>query len=199
MSILRAPPRWSLKYEERTASILAAEDVFDEVVSSMVAELRKTTEAKAYIGSVALIYIFIDSMAWAGLPAGRDQVTRSDFTAWVDRFMVVPILAEYHYSGADLYAARCGLLHTYSPKEAPSGRRFVYQDGSPHRYRPDMSELVVLSIPLLIDDLFAAIARFVSDVRKRSDSAVVEKRLGEMIRMLPFKGKFAAERHKASE
>jgi hypothetical protein len=155
----------------------------------MVAEVQKTVGAESWVGTVALVYVFIDSMAWTGLPTKQQEVTGRDFIDWVNRYMVVPgEVAEYHYKGEDLYAARCGFLHTYSMKTSATGKRFGYHDGTPHRYRPDIdASLVVLSVPLLVDDLWAAVARYVAEVRRRGDAGVVEERMDQMLQTLPFK------------
>jgi hypothetical protein len=54
----------------------------------------------------------IDAMAYLALPASNEDVTRSDFVRWVDRYMKFP--CEEQLTGLDLYGARCAMLHSYA-------------------------------------------------------------------------------------
>lgn len=58
--------------------------------------------------ALVLIYSTIDAAAWLDVPAG--DVTREDFIRWVDTHLLpgTPILA----TALELYAARCGILHS---------------------------------------------------------------------------------------
>jgi hypothetical protein len=66
-------------------------------------------ERKLQFPTLSLIYSGIDAVAWLG---GRDDETQVGprFTSWVDRYVLpeVPLRAR----AIDLYAARCGILHT---------------------------------------------------------------------------------------
>jgi len=60
--------------------------------------------------ALVVLYSAIDTLAWSTLVDG--DVTRSDFCAWVNSYMDPP--ATVQCTAEDLYAARCGLLHSSS-------------------------------------------------------------------------------------
>ncbi len=161
-----------------------------DTVQFLVGELKKVYDSKSMVGAIIMTYVLIDSMARAGLPAGRNDVKRDDFVAWVDKYMKTATPAEYQYAGIDVYNARCGMLHTFTAQIHKPARHFGYHDGSPHRYRPDIdARLVMISVPLFIDDFWVAVARFLADKHSGPDYAVVQSRFGEMFAAYPYKGK----------
>jgi hypothetical protein len=58
-----------------------------------------------------LLYSAVDTLAW--LEAPNADVTRKDFIAWADRYLLRQSSLEC--TAEDLYGARCGLLHTHGP------------------------------------------------------------------------------------
>jgi len=62
--------------------------------------------------ALTLLYSGIDTLAFLGAPAGAKDVKQDDFVKWCDRY-IVPLLSSTA-AGADLYGARCGVLHTSS-------------------------------------------------------------------------------------
>ena len=62
--------------------------------------------------ALILIYSGIDIMAALGRPRDKDEATRSDFIEWCDSFMLNG--SELSCTAIDLYAARCGIVHTYT-------------------------------------------------------------------------------------
>jgi hypothetical protein len=75
------------------------------------------------------------------------------------------------------------MLHTMSPQ----AKKIAFHDGDMHRFRPDIDpDFVGLSLPLLYDDLWTAIARFLADERRGPKYELVQARFGEMFRFIPF-------------
>jgi len=62
--------------------------------------------------ALALIYCGIDVLANLSRPADNSEVMKPDFVNWAERYMKCEELLAV--SGLDLYAARCGILHTYT-------------------------------------------------------------------------------------
>lgn len=58
--------------------------------------------------ALAALYSSIDKMAWLSIP-GEDNAGQ-DFKDWVDRYLIAG--RQVAYTADDLWAARCGLLHT---------------------------------------------------------------------------------------
>lgn len=63
------------------------------------------------IPALTLIYSLIDCMAWATRPEDQPDVHGKDFINWVERYML-PAAPALECTAADLYAARCGILHS---------------------------------------------------------------------------------------
>lgn len=59
-----------------------------------------------------LFYSVVDALAWLDCPREQADVTRADFMKWVTTYLL-PIPGA-DCTAADLYAARCGLLHTHT-------------------------------------------------------------------------------------
>ncbi|WP_285359916.1 hypothetical protein [Pseudomonas sp. fls2-241-TYG-175] len=58
--------------------------------------------------ALATIYASIDRMAW--LISASEESTSADFKKWTDQFLIVD--EHFNFNSNDLWAARCGLLHT---------------------------------------------------------------------------------------
>lgn len=67
------------------------------------------------IGSaLVLCYSAIDHLSWLNLPPGRVEVGPQDFIKFADKYVIPD--SSVDCTGIDLYGARCGLLHTYTPE-----------------------------------------------------------------------------------
>lgn len=119
--------------------------------------------------AVILIFSYLDSLASLSMPESREKATRADFIKWVDKYMKTDPQQAYQYSGKDVYAARCGIIHQYSPYsdygDKEKCRLFVYSTLEDHKYDPTVdSGLVVISLPRLANDFFKAISRFLCEL-----------------------------------
>jgi len=161
----------------------------EEIVRMLVDQLKTVLASGAALGPIIMAFVFIDAMARAGLPSNRNKVEGADFIGWVDKYMRTSDPCEYQYVGVDVYNARCAMLHTLTPQMHKDGRIFMYHDGVPHRYRPDLhANVVVISVPLFIDDLWTAVARFIADARSGSSWELVASRFNEMFAIVPYSG-----------
>ena len=70
--------------------------------------IRHLAGAGYYTQALVLLYSAIDALAWAALPTGDS--TGADFRNWVREYMDPD--TQIGCSPEDLYAARCGLLHS---------------------------------------------------------------------------------------
>ena len=62
--------------------------------------------------TLALVYSGMDTLAWLGVPEGREDVTREDFVSWTDRYLLPD--SGITCTALDLYSSRCGILHSMS-------------------------------------------------------------------------------------
>lgn len=60
--------------------------------------------------TLALLYSGIDTMAWLGLPDGREDVTGEDFVRWTGQYLLPG--SGIACTALDLYSSRCGIVHT---------------------------------------------------------------------------------------
>jgi hypothetical protein len=77
-------------------------------------EIGRAFDAQATVAALATVYVALDTMAWLACPVGQQSQTRTDFIAWVDKYLTAEPTSDYHYEGIDVYAARCAVLHTYA-------------------------------------------------------------------------------------
>ena len=54
----------------------------------LLGEIGKAWDAKATVAALAMVYVGLDTMALLACPVGQQSQTRSDFIAWVDRYLV---------------------------------------------------------------------------------------------------------------
>jgi hypothetical protein len=75
------------------------------------AGINACVEQKATLPALVLLYSAIDTSAWLGSDAL--YATKADFLNWTDCYLLKG--RDLDCTSIDLYAARCGLLHTFSP------------------------------------------------------------------------------------
>ena len=167
----------------------------EATVGELLAAADRLVNSDLVMPGLILFYSLIDSLAWLSLPDGAEDVNGADFVAWVRTYgletRIAPCTAE------DLYGARCGLLHSYSPDSRRSRKgevrpiyyilgwegRELLQKEIDRRGDPG----VALHIADLRDGLVAAIdafrMRLLSDAELRSR---VERRSGNLFHsMIP--------------
>lgn len=141
--------------------------------------------------AIILIYAGMDAMAFLDMPLDKSEVTRDEFIRWADRYIRFP--CKEQLSGADLYGARCAMLHAYGAVShlSRSGkcRKVIYMDKSVPEvlYNPSGSaDRVYVSIPALKKAFFTGIDNFLVDVfSDKIRSEKVEERLQTFVHTLP--------------
>lgn len=85
---------------------------FEPKLVSMADVIRACIDKKWLEPALILIYSAIDIVAW--LDSQEEWTTRKSFIDWTDKYL----LKSKHIgcSAIEVYAARCGLLHTLSPE-----------------------------------------------------------------------------------
>lgn len=88
------------------------------------------TEQKLISSALVLLYSGIDSVSW--LASNEEYSTRTTFIDWVEKYLLKA--KQLPCTSLDLYAARCGLLHTFTPDSRLSAtgeaRRLCYAWGN---------------------------------------------------------------------
>jgi hypothetical protein len=167
----------------------------DPVVNGINNGIRRGIEVavanECYGSAVVLIYSGIDSMAYLAMPVNQTDIGRKDYIEWVDRYIRFP--CKEQLTGADLYGARCAMLHSYSvySKMSREGRcRLVgYMDRAVPEvmYNPAVDkELVLVSIPALADAFSHGVDEFLIDAfSDRFRAPIVEARVNKLVLSLP--------------
>ena len=133
-----------------------------------------------------LMFSAIDAMAFLNMPTSQSDVKRTDFIEWTERYL--KLVRPAQLTGADLYGARCALLHTYSSESAMSRdgkcRQLMFVDpdpGSPVR-ETKVPELILVGVSALKTDLFAGIDSFLVNLFASPEkSKFVESRLKKLL------------------
>jgi hypothetical protein len=110
--------------------------------------------------ALILIYSAIDTAGWLG---SNDQfATRNSFIDWTNRYLLSTNTLSC--TAIDLYAARCGLLHTFTPNSKLSSdkkaRRICYAWGKSRgedlQRTIDLAKTGTDYVAVKVEDLFAA-------------------------------------------
>jgi hypothetical protein len=130
--------------------------------------LRLTLRNGHIMASLILMYSYIDAMASLIMPEGQKDVRGRDYIKWVDTYMKSGS-PQYEYRGIDLWGARCGLVHRYSPNSTQSDngrcKTFVYSTKADHIFDPKIDKnVVVVSANRIVNDFFGAMSKFIQDL-----------------------------------
>jgi hypothetical protein len=143
-----------------------AEQLF-KGLENLLDQIRRCVKADAMSATAVMIYVCIDAMGALARPAAQKNTEKKDFIQWVDEYLKADVSQPYQYRGIDLYAARCGLLHTFGA-EADAHRKdpAIPKLGYHNHYERHVLDptvhagLVMISLPTLISDLGKALERF---------------------------------------
>jgi len=130
--------------------------------------------------ALSLMYIAIDTAASLDHRLRKER-PRGRFVKWVERYILRS--GDLSCSALDLYGARCGLLHTYSPRSRLSSEGHVaeiwyaFHDHEADMLREAVRELgfkqvIVLSLDSLTTAVANGIIAFISDLE--SDEALAQ-------------------------
>jgi hypothetical protein len=133
--------------------------------------------ALCVVSAVTLIYSAVDALAGLGAPITQARSGGPAFKAWVLKYLLPHL--ESALSPADLWAARCGILHAYSRHSDLSrqgdARSLVYVWR--HGHHPDDRLLrrhveegaAVLEIEALASAFTGAVQAFQEDIERNPD------------------------------
>lgn len=140
----------------------------------MLRGIQACIDALCLVSAVTLIYSSIDALAALTVPIMNSSGNGSDFKAWVKKYYSPHLTASL--SSADLWAARCGVLHSYSRhsdlSRGGSARSLVYRWR--HVHSPNDHLLVkhiqegaiVVDIESLADGLKHAVEAFQEEIER---------------------------------
>lgn len=128
--------------------------------------------------SLILLYSGMDILGW--LEYGDSLKSGQRFRKWVDSY-ILP-LSESSCDATDLYGARCGLIHTFTPdsdlSKKKKARKMLYAWGTSEIHAlnemidlANMNEYVALKIEVLITTFRNGIESFLADLEKTPEKA----------------------------
>ena len=176
---------------EKTMTDFKHDPVVNVIQNQIKKSIRVALDNNCYGAALILLYSGIDMMASLTMPPSQQDVYAKDFVAWVDRYIRFP--CEEQLRGDDLYGARCGVLHTYTPYSAKSrkgqSRLIAYADKMvPEvRYQPAINQdLVIVSVEGLVQAFFRGIDECLVNLFSSKETAqIAESRLQELMQTYP--------------
>jgi glycogen debranching enzyme len=139
--------------------------------------IKACMEKQAVIPALVLIYSAVDTTCW--LDSTEAFSTRNDFIRWVENYLLK--VKPMKCTAIDLYAARCGLLHTSTPDSqlSSSGKARVINYAWGKAKVEDVQRLIDLknrsneSVAVHVNELYQAwlsgLALWGQDLDKDSD------------------------------
>jgi hypothetical protein len=173
-------------------------DSMYESLLEVIAVAEYSAEVGAALVSLVLCYSAIDTVSWLASSSESESVSKR-FQSWVDQYL----LAEnknINCTSEELYAARCGMVHTLSSQadlhRRKGVRRISYSWGNVEasllQTRIVESELADKLVAVHVSDLTAGLrlgtARFFEDV---ASDAALQKRILEKSQL--FYSSFGAD------
>jgi hypothetical protein len=145
-------------------SAMPISDPHAKNLRDMLEAAEESIAKRRHVPAMVLIYSLIDSLAWAGADRQSPNL-RSRFEDWV-RVWLIPLLSPSTppVTETDLYAARCGMLHTGTGVSdlylSGKARRILYAWGKAKvevlEYAISTTEEMKNHVALHYDDLFRA-------------------------------------------
>jgi len=149
-------------------------------------------KSRLQLPSMMMCFATIDILAALARPDGKDESDSSDFRDWVKRYLLPD--SNLVCSADDLWAARCGLLHTYTPEARDTrkgkARKMLYvsgvlDDAARGSLQFSVGEYVIVVSQDFFNAISAGLLRFVDELKM--DSALharVSMRANEFL--VPF-------------
>ena len=153
--------------------------------------IQVTVENESWGSALILIYSGIDTMAFLNMPNQQQDVTRTDFEHWISWYLKQS--SGTSYPAADMYGARCAILHQYGA-ESNLSRKGKIRIVSHVDKGPDVldaphgeKEHVWLNFHTLAENFYKAIDGFLVDAFvDTSKRTRFEARLNQLLQNFPF-------------
>ena len=146
-------------------------------------------ESHCRMPALILIYTGIDIFASLARPKTKKKVTRQDYIEWCEKYILSS--GNFSCTGIDLYAARCGVVHTYTMEsqlsEEGKAREIIYAWGNrePEDLKGVLDTVGLTQLVIHIEALAGAfregVAQFLSELDENKERAeLVVKRSGKL-------------------
>jgi len=158
----------------------------------MLEGIKACMKVECLVSVITLVYSTIDAVSALTRPKHKENTESKVFINWVDQYLLPG--SELSCSANDLYGARCGVLHTYSPDSGMARRG----EAKPLVYRwetgPSADALVELpegAIEICVEHLVKAlkqgIRQFLDKVENNPDvNKLVRHHLSSLLCYKPW-------------
>jgi len=159
-----------------------SEHKYQATVQSLVEALQEALQQalrpdRSAFPALLLLYASMDIVASLSRPINHADTNNKIFKAWMDDYMLPG--SGLPCSSEDIYAARCGILHTLSVASANSrsgaARRINYVDKFAEvprlqaLFKPGEENQLVVSLPEYFKAFYAGILHFTESIMKDED------------------------------
>jgi len=154
-------------------NLLRPEGRLKRVTKELLQAIRACSEQRLFGPALILLYAGIDMMASLSRRPDAKHVERKDFLKWVEDYLLPN--ANLSCAPIDLWAARCGLIHSLSYDSSWTDRdearriRYVFDDSDAvkrgmRRLEEQDTSLVVVSFGGLLQAFETAVEGFLRDI-----------------------------------
>lgn len=146
-------------------------DRFDQKIFDLISGIDLCISNGKILPALMLIYSCIDILGWLDRPKDKMDSSRDEFINWVSTNMLP--YSNLKCSALDLYAARCSLLHTFTPTSSRlyregKAKKLVYIFGTEDEKalkdaildEEDKQSTIVVSVESLYEALMAGIRNY---------------------------------------
>lgn len=168
-----------------------SEKSYRENIKTLTTVIYLCLKDNRFIGpGLILLYSAIDIMAWLNCPKDKKDVNREAFEKWTNKYLLTD--PNLPCSATDLYAARCGMVHSFSSvsrllREKEAREIWYARSEKSAEFLQNyikskkMDSIIVIEIEKLNDCLMEAIKKFdhvlLSDTKKAD---IVYKRADQL-------------------
>ena len=127
-------------------------------------ETERCYDAKLYDAALAMQFIQLDTWAFLLRPSSFRKHNRRSFIWFVETYLATDPDQSYQYAGADVYGARCAMLHTFGSltdrhENDPSSVVWRYHLGLHHSFVPRLHRMAYVSVHRFMRDASSATVR----------------------------------------
>jgi hypothetical protein len=150
---------------------------FLDTFKALIEAIRTSFDPDPTLAGLILLYASMDMISSLTRPLTQDDTCKKIFKGWVDDYMLPN--SGLKCNASDIYAARCGVLHTLSTSSQHSrsnkARRLEYVDNPTQVQRCQQSvdstetNIVVVPLPMLLNAFYRGIIRFAEAAQQDED------------------------------
>jgi hypothetical protein len=144
------------------------------MIKDSIITIQEMLEKRRFLTALILFYSTIDILGSLLRPKSHPDTSGGDFKAWVNRYIFLG--SSLPATADDLWAARCGLLHTNTPDSRNSrtgkAREIHYVKGNKdlaifmqQEMKRSGEPKVIVDIDSLFDAFINALIKFMHDIK----------------------------------